>query len=254
MTPTSVHHGSRVAAQLITASLSYWRSFPSWPHRRPRGRGLNGWRSVVWALAGSTLVIAIVALLGARAPADAALIAVRSNFGDDTITLDTVSGLNWLDLTVTQGLSMRVRSGRRCARSRARRRTRPAACSLSRLSSGRFWRRSARRRPRRATRRRRAWPDLPRLPPHRGPQPRACRGAALRGDADGRAQDGGDLPALRDLQRCGPARCGRQARGDRADRNADGHSHGHSGLGWGQGRTTDAARKPAGFNGGLDGT
>ena len=69
---------------------------------------------------------------------------------------------------------------------------------------------------------RRARPHPARLPTHRRPEPRARRRLTLGGDGDGRTQDRGDLPAVRD-RRCGraPRRCGE-------DRSRRGHNLGHS--------------------------
>jgi hypothetical protein len=53
---------------------------------------------------------------------------------------------------------------------------------------------------------------FPRLPPHRGTEPRAGRGAAECGDGDGRSQDRGHLAPIRHRQRARPVGRGAAAR------------------------------------------
>ncbi len=58
-------------------------------------------------------ILISLALLGLSvSSANASLVSGNTTFGDDTTTIDTVSGLEWLDLTHTAGLSYDVVSAR----------------------------------------------------------------------------------------------------------------------------------------------
>ena len=82
---------------------------------------------------------------------------------------------------------------------------------------------------------RRAGTPAPRLQTDGGSQSRARRCAAVRRDGDGRAQDGVDLPALRDRG------CRRPARRRGQDRSGRGHTFGQTRTKTGLGRHMEVA-------------